>query len=309
MHAPGNTNASRNSIIYWIYPLDIVARPSFILTGSLSRVLLGIWADQYGGRLVFPLTMLASALSTFLLSFADSYGLMLLAALGLGLAGGGFAVGVAYVSHWYPQENQGTALGFFGMGNVGAAVTKFLAPWVMVAMGWTVVAQVWAAALAITAVLFFLFAKDDPSLAARRKSGEKPRPLAEQLEPLRHQQVWRFSLYYFFVFGAFVALALWLPKYLIGVYGVDVKLAGTLAATFSLAASVFRAYPHGAFFIPKGFGSSIATTGSPLAALWTFFAFYASCTMLTWYAYTRKGGLLHEIERGLAVPATRTFPV
>ena len=213
-----------------------------ILTGSLVRVFLGIWTDQYGGRLVFPLTMLASAASTFLLSYADTYALMLVAALGLGLAGGGFAVGVAYVSKWFPQEKQGTALGFFGMGNVGAAVTKFVAPFVMVAMGWTAVAQFWAAALAVMAVIFFLLAKDDPDFAARKQSGVRPKSLAEQLEPLRHQQVWRFSLYYFFVFGAFVALALWLPKYLSEVYAVDVKVAGMLAATFSLSASLFRAY-------------------------------------------------------------------
>ncbi|WBX82824.1 nitrate/nitrite transporter [Sphingosinicella microcystinivorans] len=213
-----------------------------ILTGSLVRLFLGVWTDQYGGRIVFPLTMLASAAATWLLSYADSYGLLLLAALGLGLAGGGFAVGVAYVSKWYPQQKQGAALGFFGMGNVGAAVTKFVAPWVMVAFGWTAVAQIWAAVLAVVAVLFFLFAKDDPELAARKLSGEKPMGLMAQLEPLKSEQVWRFSLYYFFVFGAFVALALWLPQYLIGVYGVDVKVAGMLAATFSLSASVFRAY-------------------------------------------------------------------
>src|SRR3546814_1616777 len=68
--------------------------------------------------------------------------MILVAACGLGLAGGGFAVGIAYVSKWYPQEKQGSALGFFGMGNVGAALTKFVAPWVMVAFGWTVVAQI-----------------------------------------------------------------------------------------------------------------------------------------------------------------------
>ncbi len=213
-----------------------------ILTGSLVRLLLGVWADQYGGRIVFPLTMLASAASTMLLSHAGSYPVMLLAALGLGLAGGGFAVGVAYVSKWYPQERQGAALGFFGMGNVGAALTKLVAPWVMVALGWQAVAQIWAAVLAAVAVLFFLFAKDDPELLARRRSGARAKSIREQLEPLRNEQVWRFSLYYFFVFGAFVALALWLPRYLIGVYGVDLKVAGMLAATFSLAASVFRAY-------------------------------------------------------------------
>ena len=213
-----------------------------ILTGSLVRLFLGIWTDQYGGRIVFPLTMLASAVSTVLLSHTTTYPMMLLAALGLGLAGGGFAVGIAYVSKWYPQEKQGSALGFFGMGNVGAAVTKFIAPWVMVALGWQAVAQIWAGVLAITAVLFFLFAKDDPELAARKLSGASPKSLKEQFEPLRNEQVWRFSLYYFFVFGAFVALALWLPKYLIGVYGVDIKVAGMLAATFSLSASLFRAY-------------------------------------------------------------------
>ncbi len=213
-----------------------------ILTGSLVRLMLGIWTDQYGGRIVFPLTMLASAASTFLLSYADNYYLMLLAALGLGLAGGGFAVGVAYVSKFYPTERQGAALGFFGMGNVGAAVTKFVAPWVMVAIGWQGVAQVWAGGLAVIAVLFFLFAKDDPEYAARKAGGIKARSLKEQLEPLKNEQVWRFSLYYFFVFGAFVALALWLPHYMVSLYEIDVKLAGMLAATFSLSASVFRAY-------------------------------------------------------------------
>ena len=213
-----------------------------ILTGSLVRLFLGVWADQYGGRIVFALTMLASAASTFLLSYADSFLMMLLAALGLGLAGGGFAVGVAYVSKWFPAERQGAALGFFGMGNVGAAVTKFVAPWIMVAMGWQAVAQIWAGVLAVVAVLFFLTAKDDPELLARRKSGAMPMGLMAQLEPLKNEQVWRFSLYYFFVFGAFVALALWLPNYLIGVYGVDIKVAGMLAATFSLSASLFRAY-------------------------------------------------------------------
>ena len=213
-----------------------------ILTGSLVRLFLGVWTDQFGGKRIFPLTMLASAVSTFLLSHAHSYPMMLLAALGMGLAGGGFAVGVAYVAKWYPPERQGAALGFFGMGNVGAAVTKFAAPFVMVALGWEAVAQIWAAVLAVTAILFFLFAKDDPELSARRAKGEKPKSLKEQLEPLKNEQVWRFSLYYFFVFGAFVALALWLPRYLIGVYGVNIEVAGALAATFSLSASLFRAY-------------------------------------------------------------------
>lgn len=213
-----------------------------ILTGSLVRLLLGIWSDQYGGRVVFTITMLSAAVMTALLAFAYDYPTFLLAALGVGLAGGSFSVGVAYVAKWFSKERQGTALGIFGAGNVGAAVTKLLAPAIMVAYGWKTVALVWAAALAITAIVFFLFTKDDPDLARRRASGEKPEPLAAMLEPLKNVQVWRFSLYYFFVFGAFVALALWLPRYLIGVYGLDIATAGMIGAMYSIPASVFRAY-------------------------------------------------------------------
>lgn len=213
-----------------------------ILTGSLIRVALGVWADVYGGRVVFALTMLAAALATFLLTYAHTYPQFLLAALGVGIAGGSFAVGVAYVSRWYPAEKQGTALGIFGAGNVGAAVTKFLAPFVLVAFGWQMVAQVWAAALVAMAVIFFLTTKDDPVLVERRRLGIRPKSAWLELEPLKNVQVWRFSLYYFFVFGAFVALALWLPQYLVKVYGLDIKQAGMIAAFFSVPASLFRAY-------------------------------------------------------------------
>ena len=192
--------------------------------------------------MVYTFTMLSAAVMTVLLTFAYDYTTFLIAALGVGIAGGSFSVGVAYVSKWFPKEKQGTALGIFGAGNVGAAVTKFAAPVIMVAYGWKTVALIWAAVLALTAVVFFLLTKDDPDLARRRATGQKPEPLSAMMEPLRNIQVWRFSLYYFFVFGAFVALALWLPRYLIGVYGLDITTAGMIGAAYSIPASVFRAY-------------------------------------------------------------------
>jgi len=212
-----------------------------ILTGSLSRLLLGIWTDQYGGRRVLSIVMLLSASATFLLSYAETYPQFLVAALGVGLAGGSFAVGIAYVSRWFPKNEQGTSLGIFGMGNVGAAVTKLAAPFVMVALGWESVAIIWAAVMAVTAVIFFLTAEEDPVLTRLRAEGRKPQGTWMQLSPLAKLQVWRFSLYYFFVFGAFVALALWLPHYYVDVYGLDIKAAGVLAACFSIPASIFRA--------------------------------------------------------------------
>jgi len=269
-----------------------------ILTGSLIRLLLGIWADQYGGRVVYIGVMLAAAVATWLLTFAYDYPTFLLAALGVGIAGGSFAVGISYVSRWYGPEKQGTALGIFGAGNVGAAVTKFVAPFVMVAYGWKAVADIWAIALVITAVLFWLTTKDDPQLAARRKSGAKPEPMSAMLEPLRNIQVWRFSLYYFFVFGGFVALALWLPRFLIGVYGLDITTAGMIGAAYSVPASLFRVY--GGVLSDK--------YGARRVMYWTFGVAVATCFVLAYppTQYVVKGitgPIAFTLEMGL-VPFT-----
>lgn len=213
-----------------------------ILTGSLVRIVLGVWTDRFGGRLVYTATMLAAMVATFLLSYATTYPQILLAGLGVGLAGGSFAVGVAYVSPFFPPARQGTALGIFGAGNVGAAVTKFLAPFVLIAWGWQAVAQVWALGLGVTAVVFWFTTTDDPQFQARKMRQVAPRRFLAEFAPLKNAQVWRFALYYFFAFGGFVALALWLPRYLVGVYGFDLKTAGLVAAGYSIPGSIFRAY-------------------------------------------------------------------
>jgi len=212
-----------------------------ILTGSISRFFLGMLTEQFGGRPVFSITMLASAGSTWLLAASDSYGLYLLAGLGVGLAGGSFIVGIAYTSEWFDKKRQGTALGFFGAGNAGAAITNFVAPFLVVAMGWENTARLYALVLAATAVLFYLVTEPDPRIRKRREEGGRATPLATQLAPLKKLQVWRFGLYYFFVFGGFVALASWLPRYYTGNYGLGLEAAGMLAAAYSLPASAFRA--------------------------------------------------------------------
>ncbi len=217
----------------------LVATP--VLTGSISRIFLGVWTEQFGGRLMFPLQMLVTAVAVWLLTSVQTYEIFLVAALGLGLAGGSFIVGVAYVSQWFEKERQGTALGIFGAGNVGAAVTNFAAPFLVVAIGWEGTARVYAVVLAITAVLFYVLAKDDPAQASRKKTGSKAVSTAEQLAPLKDIQVWRFATYYFFVFGAFVALASFLPRYYVGAYGLPLTTAGVLAGLYSLPGSVFRA--------------------------------------------------------------------
>ena len=217
----------------------LVATP--VLTGSVSRIFLGVWTEQYGGRLIYTLQMLLTAVATFLLSIVTTYEMFLVAALGVGLAGGSFIVGIAYVSRWYSEKAQGTALGIFGAGNVGAAVTNFGAPFLVIAFGWEQTAQIYAVILAIMAVVFYLFTDDDPAHKARKVTGNKPVSAMMQLEPLKNPQVWRFATYYFFVFGAFVALASWLPRYYVGAYGLDLAVAGMLAAAYAMPGSVFRA--------------------------------------------------------------------
>ncbi|MCJ9428193.1 NarK/NasA family nitrate transporter [Kordiimonas sp. A6E486] len=271
----------------------LVATP--VLTGSLSRLFLGIWSDQYGGRIVYVSQMLFTAVAAFLLTKVTSYEMFLLAALGVGFAGGSFAVGVAYVSRWYPKEQQGTALGIFGMGNVGAAVTNFGAPFLLAAMGgrWQGVAQVYSIILAITAVLFFVLTKDDPVHAANKASGHKHPGFFEQLEPLKNLQVWRFSLYYFFVFGGYVALALWLPRYYVGAYGLDLKTAGMLAAAYALPGSIFRAL--GGWLSDK--------YGARTVMYWTFIA-AVICTFIMSYPATdyTVAGIKGPIAFNITIP-------
>ncbi|MDL2409818.1 nitrate/nitrite transporter [Rhizobium calliandrae] len=238
-----------------------------VLTGSIVRIVLGIWTTRYGGRLVYTLTMLAAALATFLLSYAHTYAQMLLAGLGVGLAGGSFAVGVAYVSPFFPPEKQGTALGIFGAGNVGAAVTKFAAPFVLIAWGWQAVAEIWALVLAAMAVVFWFTTTDDPAFRARRNGGGASKSLLQEFAPLKNVQVWRFSLYYFFAFGGFVALSLWLPRYLVGVYGFNLETAGMVAAAYSIPGSIFRAF--GGMLSDKKGARSVMYTMLAVSALAT----------------------------------------
>jgi NNP family nitrate/nitrite transporter-like MFS transporter len=260
-----------------------------ILSGSISRLFLGVLTDRFDGRWVFGLLMLATGGAVLLVSLATDYYLLLLAALGVGLAGGAFIVGVAYTSAWYPPGKQGLALGIFGAGNVGSAVTNFGAPFLLLAMGWQATAQVYAAVIALMGVAFMVFAKPDPGLSERRAQGAT---LTQQLEPLGDIRVWRFALYYFFVFGGFVALALWLPHYLMEVYGLGIAAAGIVTALYTIPASLFR--------ILGGWLSD--RYGARRVMYWTLLASVLCCFLLS-YPPTeyRVHGVDHTLEFSFAL--------
>ncbi|MBI3186213.1 MAG: NarK/NasA family nitrate transporter [Myxococcales bacterium] len=214
-----------------------------VLTGSLVRLPVGLLTDRYGGRIVFPAVMLVSAAACLGLAHAQTFAGFALGSLGFGLAGTGFATGIAYTSVWFPKEKQGTALGIFGVGNAGSALTSIGAPFVLRWLtqaganpeGWRNLPRLYAALLLGMTVVFILFTTN------KRPAGGKVRTLSEQLSPLRSMRVWRFGLYYFLVFGGFVALAQWLIPYYVSAYGSSLALAGILASIFSLPSGVIRA--------------------------------------------------------------------
>ncbi len=207
-----------------------------VLSGSLIRVPLGIWTDKFGGRIVMFVLMLLSVPAIFAMQYATQYWQFLIIGLVMGLAGGSFSVGTPYVARWFPKEQQGLAMGVFGAGNAGSAVNKFIAPALIAAGGWTLVPNVYAGIMLVTAIAFWFFSYHDPKHLVSSKAS-----LKQQLLLLKEPGVLRYSQYYSVVFGGYVALALWMTKYYIDEYGVSMQSAAFLAACFSLPGGVLRA--------------------------------------------------------------------
>lgn len=207
-----------------------------VLTGSLIRVPLGIWTDRYGGRIVMAILMACTVPAIYLMAYATEYWHFLTIGLFVGLAGGSFSVGTPYVARWFPKNRQGFAMGVYGAGNSGAAVNKFVAPALVVAFGWTMVPQVYAAIMLGTVIIFWLFSSSDPAhlVPSNVKFGD-------QLKALKDPKVIKYCQYYSIVFGGYVALSLWMVQYYVGEYGLDIRAAALLAACFSLPGGVLRA--------------------------------------------------------------------
>ena len=207
-----------------------------VLTGSLVRVPLGIWTDKFGGRIVMAAVMATTVPAIWMMGYATEYWHFLTIGLFVGLAGGSFSVGTPYVARWFPKHRQGTAMGVYGAGNSGAAVNKFVAPVLLVAFGWTMVPQVYAAIMLGTLVLFWLFSYSDPAHLV--PSNVK---FTDQLKALKDPKVIKYCQYYSIVFGGYVALSLWMVQYYVGEFGLDIRVAALLAAAFSLPGGVLRA--------------------------------------------------------------------
>ena len=227
-----------------------------ILNGSIWRLLLGVLADRIGGKKVTVVMLLVTSIPAYLLAHIElTYTWLLVLAFFVGFAGNLFSVGIAWNSHWFDRSRQGFALGVFGAGNVGASATKFIGPAVIASTiggsylggiipgGWRFVPALYSVLLVITAFAILFFTPADS------ENLQTSRPLRQMFAPLRHLQVWRFSFYYVVVFGAYVALASWMPKYYVSVYNLNLHDAALLTALFIFPASLLR--PLGGYISDK----------------------------------------------------------
>jgi NNP family nitrate/nitrite transporter-like MFS transporter len=248
-----------DTAFYWLTALPV-------LNGAIWRLWTGILADRWGGRIVMTALLAGAAVPTFLLAGVSSGAALFALAFLIGFAGNSFSSGIAWNSAWFPRSQQGFALGVFGAGNVGASVTKLIGPGIIAATaggvylggavegGWRVVPVIYGVLLVVMALVQW-FAVPRPD----KRPGQNI-PVRDQLRPLKEMRVWRFSLYYVAVFGAYVALASALPKYYTTEYGVQLWEAGLLTALFIFPASLLR--PLGGWLSDK--------LGARRVMYWTF---------------------------------------
>jgi NNP family nitrate/nitrite transporter-like MFS transporter len=221
-----------------------------VLLGALGRIPAGILADRFGGRRIFALLLLLGAIPAALIGLSTSYWQLLLLGLFLGIAGSTFPVGVGFTSKWFTPNQQGSALGIYGMGNIGQSIAVFGAPVLALALGsWRPVFFIFAAVSVIWSIVFYLLARD-------AFSNPNPKTIREILGTLRRERMaWILSLFYFLTFGGFVAFSIYLPTLLRDMFKLTASDAGARSAGFVILATVMR--PLGGMLADKFGGARI----------------------------------------------------
>jgi MFS transporter, NNP family, nitrate/nitrite transporter len=225
----------------------LVAVP--VLLGALLRIVTGVLADRFGGRVVFSLLLIIVAVPAYLVPMVSSYKLLLSVAFFLGIAGSSFAVGVGFVSRWFPSEKQGSALGIYGLGNIGQSAAVFLGPVLAVAAGWQNIFRGMAVLLIVWGVCFYLLARNSPKTV-------RPAGIGAMLQLLSRERLsWILSLFYFLTFGGFVAFSIYLPVLLKDQFGLKPADAGFRTAGFVVLATLAR--PLGGWLADKIGGARV----------------------------------------------------
>lgn len=243
-----------------------------IFTGAVFRLPIGILCERYSCKTLYLLQMMALIFPLAILSSIESYWGYLFIGLITGISGVSFTIGIRYVTDWFNSNEQGMAMGVFGAGNAGAALSLILVPLIMDQWGWQAIGPAYATGLAITSLLFWLLA---PEVPVYRRS--KQHDLAFYLKPLARANVWRFGLYYYFVFGSFLALLLWLPQYYVKAYSLPFNRAMALTFLFVISSSMARA--AGGWFADRFGARTVNWSVFWICLVCLFFLSYPPTTM------------------------------
>lgn len=204
-----------------------------VILGSVLRIPIGYYTNLIGSRLVFLISFIILIFPVFYLSQATSTTGLMIAGFFIGLGGAVFSVGVTSIPKYYPKEKHGFANGIYGMGNLGTAISSFLAPPIAGAIGWQHTVQLYVIVMALFAILMFVFGdKHEPKVKV---------PMLKQTKLVANNyKLYYFSFWYFITFGAFVAFGLFLPNFLVGNFEIDKVDAGIRTGVFIALATLLR---------------------------------------------------------------------
>ena len=237
--------------MYQLSPMQtslLIAIP--VLLGSIGRLPMGILADKFGGRVIFGSLLIFCLIPAIGVSLTSSYTSLLVWAFFIGFAGTSFSVGVAFASKWFQPDQQGTALGIYGMGNIGQSIAVFGAPALVALAGdWRLPFWIFAGVTGLFGLVFLLFARNAATKA-------QPKKLHQYLGVLRREPfAWVLSLFYFLTFGGFVALSIYLPTLLKDLFGLRPTDAGARVAGFVMVATLMR--PIGGWLADRYGGANV----------------------------------------------------
>ncbi|XWK90267.1 MAG: MFS transporter [Phormidium sp.] len=205
-----------------------------VLLGAVGRIPAGMLTDRFGARLVFSSLLGFGILPTIALAIDHSYTSLLLCGFFLGIAGSSFAIGVAFVSRWYPPKSQGMATGIYGAGNIGQSIAVFAGPILGSAIGISTTFLLFGFASLVWAVVFALTAHNPPVKV-------RPKTFRECLSVLQTEKLtWVLSLFYALTFGGFVTLSIYLPTLLKDIFDLSPADAGARTALFVIVATLCR---------------------------------------------------------------------
>jgi MFS transporter, NNP family, nitrate/nitrite transporter len=232
----------------------LVAVP--VVVGSLGRILVGALTDRFGGRIMFPLVSAVTIVPIMFIGFfaLTSYWALIAGGFFLGVAGTAFAVGVPFVNAWFPPERRGLAVGVFGAGMGGTAISALTTVKLFTNVGGKAPFLITAAALAVYAVVAWLVLRDAPGRIIPTT------PLMTRLKANARLPIsWQACVLYAVAFGGYVAFSVYLPSYLKVAYELTPADAANRMAGFVVVAVLMR--PVGGWLSDRFGAIPVLTTG------------------------------------------------